>query len=130
MKEHIIVIREDSTCRIIPYAQDSTSEQLKQLQTLVGGQIETVPCKGQDLIMLVDEEGTFKDYHVNKLASEVTRFNAVIIGKAVIAKTAVDADGESDIVGMSVNEAVEWLMTLARDKGHSICIEVGGDTEC
>ena len=128
MKEHIIVIREDSTCRIIPYAQGSTSEQLKQLQTLVGGYIETVPCKGRDFIMIVDEEGAFKDCHMNKLATEATKHGTtVIMGTAVIAKTAVDADGETDIVGMSANEAVEWLVTLGRENGHAISMKVGGD---
>ena len=49
--------------------------------------------------------------------------------RAVIAKTAVDADGETDIVGMSANEAVEWLVTLGRENGHAISMKVGGDEE-
>lgn len=130
MKEHVILIKEDSTCRVVPFEHSTTQEELHRLQQLVGGYIETVPCKGQNFIMLVDEEGTFKDYHVNGLASEATRYNAVIMGKAVIAQVAVNDEGEQLICGMGINEAVEYLTDLAQKLNHTIHIEVGGDTEC
>lgn len=125
-KEHIIVIKEDSTCRIVPYVQGTTKAQLHQLQKLVGGYIQIVPYKRQDFIMIVDEEGVFKDTGLNRLATEATG-GTPIMGTAVIAKTAVINDeGEGDICGMSMNEAVERLSDIAKTTNHKICIEIGG----
>lgn len=129
MKEHIIVINENSTCRIVPFEHSTTDAELHRLQELVHGYIEIVHGIGKNIIMIVDEEGAFKNYPLNRLATEITG-GTPIVGTAVLAQTAVNDEGEQLICGTDINEAVEYLTDLAQKLNHTIHIEVGGDTEC
>lgn len=109
--EYIVVIAPNGKCTVETYAQGTVSDQLRQLQKLVGGYIQIVPYKYQDFIMIVDEEGVFKDTGLNRLATEATG-GTPIMGTAVIAKTAVMDDGEEAICGMSIEEVQELTTTL------------------
>lgn len=109
---YIVVIATNGECTVEKYVQGTVLDQLHQLQELVGGYIQIVPYKCQDFIMIVDEEGLFKDTGLNRLATEATG-GTPIMGTAVIAKTAVIDDGEEAICGMNLAEAKRWLSDLA-----------------
>ena len=127
--EHIIVIQENSKCRIVPYVKGTVSEQLHQLQAIVGGNIERAAEDDSGHTLFVNEEGPFRKAKINWLATKIMGW-AQIYGTAVIARTVIDGDGEVIICGMDINEAVTYLRELAQKLNHTILIEVGGDTEC
>lgn len=56
---------------------------LEELQRAVGGYIEFVPIPAMDdIVLVVDEEGLFKEKPYNKIASEIA--GRVIVGDVVI----------------------------------------------
>lgn len=81
---------------------------LEELQRLVGGYIETVPATmlrdiSPDLLMLVDEDGKFKDVNVmNPVASLVFASpHDYIVGRAVIVtRYNPDPEAEPDLYAM------------------------------
>lgn len=54
--------------------------ELREMQELVGGYIETVPSKTRGEIIVVDEEGTFKSYLPNPKANALVRDDVLRVG--------------------------------------------------
>lgn len=85
---------------------------LDYLQSEVDGYIETIRIKdapNRHLIMVIDEEGKFKDKSINELAGEIAyiRFDDYIVGDAIIVK-----EQDEDFVPLTddeANEFMDWL---------------------
>ena len=85
---------------------------LDYLQSEVDGYIETIRIKdapNRHLIMVIDEEGKFKDKSINDLAGEIAyiRFDDYIVGDAIIVK-----EQDDDFVPLTDDEAqlfMDWL---------------------
>ena len=85
---------------------------LDYLQSEVDGYIETIRIKDapdRHLIMVIDEEGKFKDKSINELAGEIAyiRFDDYIVGDAVVVK-----EQDEDFVPLTDDEAdkfMDWL---------------------
>lgn len=85
---------------------------LDYLQSEVDGYIETIRIKdapNRHLIMVIDEEGKFKDKLINELAGEIAyiRFDDYIVGDVVIVK-----EQDDDFVPLTDDEAqlfMDWL---------------------
>lgn len=85
---------------------------LDYLQSEVDGYIETIRIKDapdRHLIMVIDEEGKFKDKSINELAGEIAyiRFDDYIVGDAVVVK-----EQDDDFVPLTddeANEFMDWL---------------------
>ena len=85
---------------------------LDYLQSEVDGYIETIRIKDapdRHLIMVIDEEGKFKDKSINELAGEIAyiRFDDYIVGDVVIVK-----EQDEDFVPLTddeANEFMDWL---------------------
>ena len=85
---------------------------LDYLQSEVDGYIETIRIKdapNRHLIMVIDEEGKFKDKSINDLAGEIAyiRFDDYIVGDAIIVK-----EQDEDFVPLTddeANEFMDWL---------------------
>ena len=85
---------------------------LDYLQSEVDGYIETIRIKdapNRHLIMVIDEEGKFKDKSINELAGETAyiRFDDYIVGDAIIVK-----EQDEDFVPLTddeANEFMDWL---------------------
>ena len=85
---------------------------LDYLQSEVDGYIETIRIKdapNRHLIMVIDEEGKFKDKLINELAGEIAyiRFDDYIVGDAIIVK-----EQDEDFVPLTddeTNEFMDWL---------------------
>ena len=63
-----MLIRPDSTEEVVDRTFD-----LKELQTMVGGYIETVPCLDAAHLLIVDEEGLLSNLPLNRKATELVR---------------------------------------------------------
>ena len=115
-KEYILVIPPSGPCRLVPFDNDIDKHNAR-IQQLIGGWFEEVACLGQDFIMLVDEEGSFKEYNVNPVASAAARYADVIVGTAVILRMGLDdEEGEVYLYGMDEQTAVKWLLNLSELK--------------
>ena len=85
---------------------------LDYLQSEVNGYIETIRIKdapNRHLLMVIDEEGKFKDKSINELAGEIAyiRFDDYIVGDAVIVK-----EQDDDFAPLTDDEAdnfMDWL---------------------
>ena len=87
---------------------------LKDLQDMVGGNIETVPTvlvdgwsreKGVQIMMLVNEEGKLQELPVNQLATNLSvLWDDVVVGNAVI----LGARGD-ELIGLT-REAAENII--------------------
>lgn len=85
---------------------------LDYLQSEVDGYIETVRIKdmpNRHLLMVIDEEGKFKDKPINDLAGKIAyiRFDDYIVGDVVIVK-----EQDEDFVSLTddeANEFMDWL---------------------
>ena len=85
---------------------------LDYLQSAVDGYIETIRIKdapNRHLIMVIDEEGKFKDKSINDLAGDIAyiRFDDYIVGDAVVVK-----EQDDDFVPLTddeANEFMDWL---------------------
>lgn len=106
--KYALVANPGSPFKSIPCANVPS---LEWLQEKVGGYIETVPVHnriGSNLVMVVDEEGKYKDYTANLFATAATPlFADFIFGTAVILRE----DGE-DLIGFDYNEAKALLYKL------------------
>lgn len=85
---------------------------LDYLQSEVDGYIETIRIKdtpNRHLLMVIDEEGKFKDKPINDLAGKIAyiRFDDYIVGDVVIVK-----EQDEDFVSLTddeANEFMDWL---------------------
>jgi len=78
---NLVILRTDGTVIVKPNVEQPS---LKELQNLVDGYIERVPCtyKSKKEVMIINEEGRLKSLPVNMYASDY--YNGVIVGDAVI----------------------------------------------
>ena len=91
-KEKIIVLETNNTWKVEEVSQDLP---LKELQEIVGGYIErVVPTLGhktnllpRDVCFLIDEEGKFKDYGPNNIATLLYgSTHDTIVGRTILYK--------------------------------------------
>lgn len=67
--------------------------QLEELQKIVGGLIEIIPCNDSNLIMILDEEGKLKNKPFNseatELVSEIIPSWDVIVGDVLVCESSL-----------------------------------------
>ena len=78
MNRFIILLKVDSEPKLVKANEPIT---LEQLQEWVGGDIEVIQL-GHQMILVVNEEGLFRDMKLNHLATQVA--DRSIVGPAVI----------------------------------------------
>lgn len=111
-----LIISQDGNLGIVP--QDSIDLELKDLQSAVGGYVEVVYPQifrqwNPYLRMLVDENGLFKDYGLNLLASCL--YGHDIVGDVVLCTTwNPDSMAEPDVYAMEFDEALKLKERLLR----------------
>ena len=113
-KEYILVIPPSGPCKLVPFDHDIARHNARIWQ-LVGGYCEEFACRGRDLILLADDEGATKRYRINKLASYNAKYGVCILGTAVLLKTSVDAEGDMDLAGLTVQEAMDWIINMTQE---------------
>lgn len=107
--KYALVANPGAPFKAIPCADEPS---LEWLQEKVGGYIETVPVLdsiGSNLVMVVDEDGKYKDYTPNLLATAAAPLHIFdfIVGTAVI----LQADGD-ELRGFDYNETKAILHKL------------------
>jgi hypothetical protein len=112
---------------MIQVANIDDSQELKQLQSLVGGMIEAVTMQNGDT-MWVNEEGKLLGLPINSVATQWllisrigTGFDADIICGDVVLMGAVDEDGDvqsasPELIAM-VNAAAEGAVIIIDQRG-------------
>ena len=78
MKAVIITPKE-----VKPFVFKGKEPSLDEMQKAVGGLIEVVPTFNTDKIMIVNEEGLFKDFEINEKATAISRIGDPIMGNAI-----------------------------------------------
>ena len=66
-----------------PFVFKGKEPSLNEMQEAVGGLIEVVPTFNPDKIMIVNEEGLFKDFEINEKATSISRIGVPIMGNAI-----------------------------------------------
>ena len=113
MSKYLITVHSDGAILANEYL-DNEEFELEDLQGFVGGYIETVPtCFGDDVIMLVNEEGKLKELPYNEIASEIQHFTRadLLFGDAVLVRVVgEDFDGfdeeRKEFIMNSISEAM------------------------
>jgi Domain of unknown function (DUF3846) len=96
-------ITQDGVTKVKPESENS----LKQLQTMVGGYIESVSL-GDDLVMIVNEDGKAKNLPINNIASEMVQHG--IVGDVVLCRLV-----KSHYVGFTADDAAaNQLATIGK----------------
>lgn len=96
MKESVLLIKTTGQLQIVEIDSDDF---LHGLQQLVGGHIETLAL-GQDMTLIVNEEGLLRDLDYNLVASKF--MNMHLVGDAVLCCVGL-RDDEMDLVGLTPN---------------------------
>lgn len=96
MERYAIIIRQNEEMALL-HCYPGDSLDLKTLQEIVEGHIETVPTalasewsheQGVGLTLIINEEGKLLEMPVNRLATDMTYiFNDVIVGNAILIGT-------------------------------------------
>ena len=81
LDNHILVVRADDTIDIETVRNRNL---LKQLQTIVGGRVETYPKEDDKFVFMVDEEGVIKNKEYNMLAKLI--FDIDVYGDLAVCK--------------------------------------------
>ena len=108
MKRYVIIIEPDGEVRKRLWLPE---EGLLELQSLVGGNIETVPTERDGFLLIVNEEGKYEQLPRNRKATKilprVMQIRDYIAGKAVLMKR-----GKEDVEPFSKEEAERWLSVI------------------
>lgn len=123
MERYAIIIRlNEETVLLHCYPGDSLD--LKALQEIVEGHIETVPTalagewsheQGVGLTLIINEEGKLLGMPVNRLATDMAYlFNDVIVGNAILIGTT-----DEDFIGLT-KEAAENIVEKWGIKGYGV----------
>lgn len=113
MERYAIIIRPNEEMALL-HCYPGDSLDLKTLQEIVEGHIETVPTalasewsheQGVGLTLIINEEGKLLGMPVNRLATDMAYlFNDVIVGNAILIGTT-----DEDFIGLT-KEAAENIM--------------------
>lgn len=112
MERYAIIVRPNEET-VLLYCYPGDSLDLKTLQEIVEGHIETVPVvissewskeKDVGLTLIINEEGKLRGLPVNQTATDMAAiYNDVIVGNAVLMGTT-----EEDFIGLT-KEAAEHI---------------------
>lgn len=115
MAEKIVVLTSSQCILILELTQDEDWSSLDQLQSIVGGYIETVKPRvlHEPYLIVCNEDGLLRGYARNEAATELVYgfSDGEIVGNVVIMKSGM-RNGEPDIVGMDDEEATELANEL------------------
>lgn len=103
MKKYVVILRPGEA----PYKWLWLPEYgLFELQSLVGGDIETVPTEREGFLLLVNEEGKIEKLRFNRAATKILPgwMRDAICGTAVLMKR-----GPEDLEPLSAEEAERWI---------------------
>lgn len=113
MERYAIIIRQNEEMALL-HCYHGDSLDLKTLQEIVEGHIETVPTalasewsheQGVGLTLIINEEGKLLGMPVNRLATDMAYlFNDVIVGNAILIGTT-----DEDFIGLT-KEAAENIV--------------------
>lgn len=113
--KYLISINTDGVVRANKY-EDNDIPGLEQLQAYVGGNIEVVPSMfGDDVLILVNEEGKLDGLRYNEVASLALRSDLLdmLVGDAVLVKAVGD-----ELCGFDEDEKnsiIDKILYLAED---------------
>ena len=121
MKEWFILLQPD-TDMIGAVALDPSGRVLDWYYKTIG--CESIECvslffetvKEGQLIMIVDEEGLYKDLSLNASASALyirSGYGGIIVGKALIGRMVIRC-GEPDVGGFESSEDAMWIIDKLR----------------
>lgn len=109
MKQYVVIIPPDEPARKkLWFPEDG----LLELQSIVGGSVETVPAGREGFLLVVNEDGKNEQLRYNKRATELLpyfiRKRDCIVGTAVLMKR-----GAEDLEPFSKEEAERWLLLIS-----------------
>ncbi len=108
MKQYVVIIPPDEPARKKLWLPE---DGLLELQSIVGGNIETVPTEREGFLLVVNEEGKNEQLSRNRQATGILpgwlRLKDYIAGTAVLMKR-----GAEDIEPFSKEEAERWLAVI------------------
>ena len=123
MERYAIIIRPNEEMALL-HCYPGDSLDLKTLQEIVEGHIETVPTalagewsheQGVGLTLIINEEGKLLGMPVNRLATDMAYlFNDVIVGNAILIGTT-----DEDFIGLT-KEAAENIVEKRGIKGCGV----------
>lgn len=109
MKQYVVIIPPNEPARKKLWLPE---DGLLELQSIVGGNIETVPTEREGFLLVVNEDGKYERLLKNRQATgilpEWLRLKDYIAGTAVLMKR-----GAEDIEPFSKEEAERWLLLIS-----------------
>ena len=108
MKQYVVIIPPDEPARKKLWLPE---DGLLELQSIVGGSIETVPTERDGFLLVINEDGKYERLLKNKQATGILphfmkKFD-YIAGTAVLMKR-----GAEDVEPFSKEEAERWLAII------------------
>lgn len=108
MKRYVIIIEPDGEVRKRIWLPE---EGLLELQSIVGGNVETVPTEREGYLLIVNEDGKNEQLPRNRKATKILphimQIRDYIVGTAVLMKR-----GKEDVEPFSKEEAERWLSVI------------------
>lgn len=108
MKQYVVIIPPDEPARKKLWLPE---DGLLELQSIVGGNIETVPTEREGFLLVVNEDGKYERLLKNRQATGILpgwlRLKDYIAGTAVLMKR-----GAEDVEPFSKEEAERWLAII------------------